>query len=61
MKIQTVKIVASDANSQGPFVRINADDYNPEIHQLWNPSEKPDAAPKAAKKVGKKATRKSKG
>lgn len=55
MKIETVKIVATDVATQGPFVRINADDYNPEIHQLWNPSAKPKAAKKVAKKVSKKS------
>lgn len=50
-----MKIVASDAESQGPFVRINAADFDPSIHKEWNPSSKPKAT---KKKVAKKAAKK---
>lgn len=39
MKITTVKIVHPDLDNQ-PLV-INEEDYNPDIHSLWEEDEKP--------------------
>lgn len=35
---RVVKIKSVDPKSQGPFVEINESDYNPEIHELFEPT-----------------------
>lgn len=39
-RCETVKIVSSDPKSQGPFVEINAEDFDDAVHVLY---EDPDA------------------
>lgn len=40
-EVQTVRVVSTDEASQGPFVVINAADFDPALHTLYED----DAAP----------------
>lgn len=33
--MDTLKIVSTDPNTQGPFVVINKSDFNPDLHELY--------------------------
>ena len=33
--MDTLKIVSTDPNTQGPFVVINKSDFNPDVHELY--------------------------
>ncbi len=33
--MDTIKIVSTDPNTQGPFVVINKSDFNPDVHELY--------------------------
>lgn len=35
-QIETMKVKSSDARSQGDFVLINREDFNPDIHEPYN-------------------------
>lgn len=39
--VKTVKIVSSHKASQGDFVEINASDFDPKIHELFEAEDKP--------------------
>ncbi len=51
-QVATVNVVASDPETQGPFVVINEDDFDAEVHQLYHPADEVKAATKAKKARG---------
>jgi hypothetical protein len=44
---ETLKVKSTDPESQGPFVLINAADFDEAVHKLHEPEPEPE--PKAAK------------
>lgn len=44
-EIQTVRVVSTDEASQGPFVVINADDFDPAVHRPYEASDTSEQAP----------------
>jgi hypothetical protein len=49
MDVQTMRVLPTDAASQGPFVVINADDFDPAVHQRYEvdaPQQQEPAAPR---------------
>jgi hypothetical protein len=41
----TVRVMATDPASQGPFVVINAADFDPAVHELFEAPAEPETAP----------------
>lgn len=65
--VATLRIVSTDAASQGPFVVINAEDFDQAVHKLYGeeevcgadePAQEPqsDAAPKRRGRQSKTLT-----
>ena len=43
--MDTLKIVSTDPNTQGPFVVINKSDFNPDVHELYGDDQDLGAPP----------------
>lgn len=43
--MKTIKIKSSDAESQGPFIIINEEDFDASIHEVYDPEAKEEKNP----------------